>query len=169
MTPLLTWDRARNGVFGVAMAYPERALRTRSDSTNGGIIIGSGIGESVVNSILNWLQAQRHSTMVNPGDSERAAQLVSILRDRSARDDELYDAAMDLEFYSGNLVESALAEIIRQENFEGVLADICAESLAGIWAREDRLDEDFFNELENGALDQALAILRTRAPHLVPS
>lgn len=103
------------------------------------------------------------------GSEERAAQLVSVLRDSGARDDERYDAAMDLGVHSGPLVEGALKDIIRRERFETVLADMCAESLAEIWAREGRIDEDFFKELKGGSLEQVLAILRARAPHLIPS
>lgn len=107
--------------------------------------------------------------MESDHDGERAMQLVSILRDKHARDDERYDAAMDLEFSSGKLVESALAETIREEEFSSVLAALCAESLAGIWAREGRIDREFYNELKEEALDQIIAILRVRAPNLLPS
>lgn len=102
------------------------------------------------------------------GDEGRAAQLVSVLRDSCARDDERYDAAIDLEFHAGPLVEDALVDIIRQEGFATVLADMCAESLAGIWAREGRIDEAFIKELRGGSLEQVLAILRARAPRLIP-
>ncbi|MFE5140353.1 hypothetical protein ACFRDV_22195 [Streptomyces fagopyri] len=46
---------------------------------------------------------------------------------------------------------------------------IAAESLAGIWAREGRIDRDFFPELRRTALDEVLGILGARAPHLIPA
>lgn len=69
---------------------------------------------------------------------ERAVLLVGILDDPTAREDEKSDAAMDLEFFSGPLVESGLIRIIRAEDFTSVLAQECAGSLGGIWARTGR-------------------------------
>lgn len=100
---------------------------------------------------------------------ERGALLAAILTDPHGREDERYDAAMDLEFYSGPLVESALANTIRDEGFSSVLAQICAESLAGIWARDGKIDEEFFKELRGQAKQQVIAILNDRAPHFLPT
>jgi hypothetical protein len=107
--------------------------------------------------------------MENCHSSERAALLISILTDPRAREDERDDAAMDLEFFSGTLVESALAETIRKEEFSSVLAQTCAESLAGIWAREGRIDQDFFDELKGQAKNEVIGILSARAPDLLSS
>lgn len=104
----------------------------------------------------------------NDRASERAAQLVSILVDASAREDERDDAAMDLEFFPGTQVESALIDTIRTESFSSVLAQTCAESLAGIWAREGRINQGFFAELEGPAKDEVIGILSARAPDLLP-
>jgi hypothetical protein len=104
----------------------------------------------------------------NRHGGERAAQLISILTDPHGREDERDDAAMDLESFSGPLVESALAETIRNEEFSSVLAATCAESLAGIWAREGRINQDFFDELKGSAKDEVIGILSARAPDLLP-
>ncbi|MCX4767905.1 hypothetical protein OG562_44615 [Streptomyces sp. NBC_01275] len=99
---------------------------------------------------------------------ERAVLLVGILDDPAAREDEKSDAAMDLEFFSGPLVESCLIRIIRAEGFTSVLAQECAESLGGIWARTGRVDLAFMAELRGAAKDEVFGILGARAPHLLP-
>jgi hypothetical protein len=48
-----------------------------------------------------------------------------------------------------------------------VLAQVCAELLAGIWAREGRIDEMFFKELYGPALDEVLGVFGARAPHRI--
>ncbi|WP_191875386.1 hypothetical protein [Streptomyces filipinensis] len=101
-------------------------------------------------------------------DEERAVLLVGILDDPMAREDEKYDAAGCLEFLSGPLVESGLARIIRAEGFTSVLAQHCAESLGGIWARTGRVDPAFMAELRGPAKDEVFGILGIRAPHLLP-
>lgn len=99
---------------------------------------------------------------------ERAVLLVGILDDPTAREDEKSDAAMDLEFFSGPLVESGLIRIIRAEDFTSVLAQECAESLGGIWARTGRVDLAFMTELRGPAKNEVFGILGVRAPHLLP-
>ncbi|MBP2055662.1 hypothetical protein J2Z21_008678 [Streptomyces griseochromogenes] len=101
-------------------------------------------------------------------DEERAVLLVGILDDPMAREDEKYDAASALEFLSGPFVESSLARTIRAEDFTSVLAQHCAESLGGIWARTGRVNADFMAELRGPAKDEAFGILGIRAPHLLP-
>ncbi|MFJ2393914.1 hypothetical protein ACIOTI_14280 [Streptomyces sp. NPDC087843] len=99
---------------------------------------------------------------------ERAVLLVGILDDPTAREDEKSDAAMDLEFFTGPLVESGLIRIIRAEDFTSVLAQQCAESLGGIWARTGRVDLAFMTELRGQAKNEVFAVLGDRAPHLLP-
>lgn len=99
---------------------------------------------------------------------ERAVLLVGILDDIAAREDEKSDAAMDLELFSGPLVESCLIRIIRAEDFTSVLAQQCAESLGGIWARTGCVDLAFMVELRGPAKDEVFGILGIRAPHLLP-
>jgi hypothetical protein len=106
--------------------------------------------------------------MPQPGDPI-AVQLIAILNDPDAPEGDQYDAAMDLEFHSGAWFEQAIFEILRREGFTSVLAQMCAESLAGIWAREGRIDKAFFQELHGPALNEVLGILGARAPHLIPS
>lgn len=99
---------------------------------------------------------------------ERVMLLVGIVDDPAAREDEKYDAAMDLEEFSGPLVESCLIRIVRAEDFTSVLAQLCAESLGGIWARTGRVDPTFMAELRGPAKNEVFGILGDRAPHLLP-
>ncbi|MFJ9249062.1 hypothetical protein [Streptomyces sp. NPDC101776] len=100
---------------------------------------------------------------------ERGVLLIGILDNPAAREDEKYDAAMYLEEFSGPLVESGLIRTIRAEGFTSVLAQLCAESLAGVWARRDGIDRDFLCELHGPAMNEVLGILGARAPHLIPT
>ncbi|MGI5134118.1 MULTISPECIES: hypothetical protein [unclassified Streptomyces] len=97
-----------------------------------------------------------------------AGQLITILNDPDAPEGDQLDAAMDLEFHSGPWLEQEIFKILRRERFASVLAQLCAESLAGIWARDGRIDPEFFRELRGPALDEVLGILGARSPHLIP-
>jgi hypothetical protein len=168
------------------------------DRISGGGVVASGIGEGVVDDIEDlvqmrtWLKALfgrgrprtvdetslESRAVTSPEDAavsraeispeERAVLLVGILDDPAAREDEKDDAAMDLEDFSGPLVESCLIRIIRAEDFTSVLAQQCAESLGGIWARVGRVDPAFMAELRGPAKDEVFGILGIRAPYLLP-
>ncbi|MFJ4783621.1 hypothetical protein [Streptomyces sp. NPDC088794] len=101
-------------------------------------------------------------------DEERAVLLVRLIEDPMAREDDQDDAASDLEFLSGPFVEAALIRAIRAGDFRSDLAQRCAESLAGIWAREGHVDPAFLAELRSLAKDEVFGILGIRAPHLLP-
>ncbi|MFD8733592.1 hypothetical protein ACFV06_01600 [Streptomyces sp. NPDC059618] len=107
--------------------------------------------------------------MTSQPDDFVAVQLLAILNDPDAPEGDQLDAAMDLEYHSGAWFEQEIFTILRRERFTSVLAQLCAESLAGIWAREDRIDQGFFPELHGPALREVLGILGARAPHLVPA
>ncbi|WP_330287310.1 hypothetical protein [Streptomyces sp. NBC_00576] len=107
-------------------------------------------------------------SMTPPPDDPAAVQLIAILNDPEAPEADQYDAAMDLEFHGGAWLEQAIFEVLRREDFSSVIAQLCAESLAGSWAREDRIDETFFPELRGPAIREVLGILGARAPHLIP-
>ncbi|MFF8594609.1 hypothetical protein ACF061_24795 [Streptomyces sp. NPDC015220] len=102
-------------------------------------------------------------------DALVARQLIAILNDPDAPEGDRLDAASDLEFHSGAWFEQEIFEILRRERFASVLAQLCAESLAGTWARQGRIDQDFFSELRGPALDEVLGILGARAAHLIPA
>jgi hypothetical protein len=89
-------------------------------------------------------------------DDVVAVQLLAILNDADAPEGDQLDAAMDLEDHSGAW-------------FASVLAQVCAAALAGIWARQGRIDQGFFPELHGQALREVLDVLGDRAPHLIPA
>ncbi|WP_406442497.1 hypothetical protein OHB00_40310 [Streptomyces sp. NBC_00631] len=101
-------------------------------------------------------------------DEERAVLLVRLLEDSTAREDEREDAASSLEYLCGPIVEAALIRAIRAGDFHSDLAQLCAESLAGIWAREGHVDPAFLAELRSLAKEEVFGILGARAPHLLP-
>lgn len=101
-------------------------------------------------------------------DEERAVLLVRLLEDPTAREDEREDAASDLEFLSGPIVEAGLIRAIRDGDFNSDLAQFSAESLAGIWARESQVHAAFLTELRGLAKELIFGILGVRAPHLLP-
>lgn len=101
-------------------------------------------------------------------DEERAVLLVCLIEDPTAREDEQEEAAWCLEFLSGPFVEAALIRAIRDGDFNSDLAQACAESLAGIWAREGQVDAAFLAELRGLAKELIFGILGNRAPHLLP-
>jgi hypothetical protein len=122
--------------------------------------------------LLSWARLsgadRRLARPATDTSDHRARQLLAILADPAAPEGDKYDAAMDLEFSPGPLVEPSLVRSIRDEGHSSVLAQVCAESLAGIWAREDRIDPEFFGELTGPARDEVIGILSARAPHLIP-
>jgi hypothetical protein len=102
-------------------------------------------------------------------DDVVAVQLLAILNDADAPEGDQLDAAMDLEDHSGAWFEQEIFKILRREQFASVLAQLCAAALAGIWARQGRIDQGFFPELHGQALREVLGILADRAPHLIPA
>jgi hypothetical protein len=101
-------------------------------------------------------------------DDERAVLLVRLLEDPTAREDERDDAAGALEYLSGPFVEAALMRAVRDGDFNSELAQRCAESLGGIWAREGHVDPAFLAELRGLAKAEVFGIVGVRAPHLLP-
>ncbi|MFE4998294.1 hypothetical protein ACFRH4_44705 [Streptomyces mirabilis] len=102
-------------------------------------------------------------------DDVVAVQLLAILNDADAPEGDQLDAAMDLEDHSGAWFEQEIFKILRREQFKSVLAQHCAAALAGIWARQNRIDQGFFPELHGQALREVLSVLGDRAPHLIPA
>ncbi|SOF02217.1 hypothetical protein SAMN05446589_9325 [Streptomyces sp. OV198] len=102
-------------------------------------------------------------------DDVVAVQLLAILNDADAPEGDQLDAAMDLEDHSGVWFEQEIFKILRREQFASVLAQVCAAALAGIWARQGRIDQGFFPELHGQALREVLDVLGDRAPHLIPA
>jgi hypothetical protein len=96
--------------------------------------------------------------------------LISVLLDESARQDERWDAASDLEAYPTPAAIAALVSIAISEEVaaaDETLQDTAAESLAGIWAKVGRMDHEVYEALPRPGRSTAEAVLRSRAPHLL--
>jgi hypothetical protein len=101
---------------------------------------------------------------------EQPAGLISVLLDESARQDERWDAAGDLEFYPTPEAIAALTSVATSAQIattDDTLQDMAAESLAGIWATMGKLDHEVCNALPLPGRISAEAVLRKRAPHLL--
>jgi hypothetical protein len=101
---------------------------------------------------------------------EQPSGLISVLLDEHARQDERWDAAGDLELYPTPEAVAALTSIATSTEIaatDGVLQDMAAESLAGIWAKLGKMDHVIYNALPRPGRTTAEAVLRKRAPHLL--
>jgi hypothetical protein len=101
---------------------------------------------------------------------EQPAGLISVLLDESARQDERWDAAGDLEQYPTPEAVAALTSVATSKEIVAIddtLQDMAAESLAGIWATLGKMDHDVYNALPRPGRVSAEAVLRKRAPHLL--
>jgi hypothetical protein len=101
---------------------------------------------------------------------EQPSGLISVLLDQRARQDERWDAAGDLELYPTPEAVAALTSIATSTEIaaaDGVLQDMAAESLAGIWAKLGKMDHVIYNALPRPGRTTAEAVLRKRAPHLL--
>jgi hypothetical protein len=92
--------------------------------------------------------------------------LVRVLLDATAELSDRHDAAMDLSAYDEPKAEQALARIACDMAEDHDLADACGESLAEIWSRQARLDDDVVGKLSPAALAIALGTLEALAPNL---
>ena len=93
--------------------------------------------------------------------------LISLLLDKTAEYGDRSDAAMDLEAYDDDEVETALGAIATDPNEDPDLIDQSGESLAGIWCRKGRLDETVLKTMQPAAYQVAIAIIEQRCPDLV--
>jgi hypothetical protein len=101
---------------------------------------------------------------------EQPAGLIRVLLDESARQDERWDAAGDLESYPTQEAIAALTSVATSAEVaeaDETLQDMAAESLAGIWVTLGKMDHNIYNALPLPGRTSAEATLRTRAPHLL--
>ncbi|MFD8688707.1 hypothetical protein [Streptomyces sp. NPDC059651] len=75
------------------------------------------------------------------------AGLISVLLDRTARVDERDDAAMDLEWYSGDEVVEALLDVVGSPVEDELVLDSAVESLGRILARDGGYPEELLASL----------------------
>ncbi len=86
--------------------------------------------------------------------------LINVLFDKSAREDERDDAAMDLGSYTENRVLNALAKIASDPNENDTILDSCGESIARILIKLGQFDKKFINDLAPTARIAAYSRIR---------
>lgn len=91
----------------------------------------------------------------------RKLQLIAILLDSTARDDERDDAAMDLVDFDGNEVVQALFMVATDRSFQSeMVKGSCGESLASIWIRTGKIDFELLSRLEGTAKTEAMGLIK---------
>ena len=90
--------------------------------------------------------------------------LISVLLDKSAREDERHDAAMDLSLYPSDKVIEALYRIVVDTSEEDIILDSCGESLATIWISRNQIDKEKISELSKTSFLAAKQVIQGRKP-----
>ena len=90
--------------------------------------------------------------------------LISVLLDRSAREDERDDAAMDLSLFSSDKVLNALYTVAIDENEDAMILDSCGESLANIWVKRNEIDKEKIRRLSEIAFFSAKQFIKGNKP-----
>jgi hypothetical protein len=72
----------------------------------------------------------------------QAKGLISVLLDRTAREDERHDATMDLSKYPMNSVLTALLKVANDSTEEDIILNACGESIAEIWVHRGEIQPD---------------------------
>ena len=98
---------------------------------------------------------------------DRAKQLIEVLVDKTARDDERDDAAMDLGGYKDLRVLEALVKIASDPNENEMIVDSCAESIGDICVALKYFDEELFKKIVPFAQIIVFKIIMARNPELI--
>ncbi|WP_256761272.1 hypothetical protein [Cohnella sp. WQ 127256] len=95
------------------------------------------------------------------GDSmEKWEQLISIMQDKEARDDERDDAIIDLYEFNNDIVINALLEEALDDKNENTLRASCGETLAQIWINNSDIDFSKLIKLRGSALNEVLSQIK---------
>lgn len=98
-------------------------------------------------------------------DLEPRTQLIKILLDSTAGEDERDDAAMDLADFDGNDVVQALFAVATDKTYRSdMVKGSCGESLATIWIRTRKVDLTILHQLEGIALQEAVGLIKGNRP-----
>lgn len=85
--------------------------------------------------------------------------LISVLLDSSATEAERDDAAMDLAIYDDSEALQALLKVATTEDEEEIFMDVCGESIAEIWIRNESFDPTACDKLKNPARKAVLDMI----------
>lgn len=93
--------------------------------------------------------------------------LINTLLDKTARDDERDDAAMDLGRVNHDRSLSALLQIASDPNEDEMVLDSCGESIAQILVMRGRYDQKIIEKLAPIAKNAAYAFIKETKPELL--
>jgi hypothetical protein len=89
------------------------------------------------------------------------SQLIAILLDSTAREDERDDAAIDLANFDGEDVVQALFAVATDPSSQSeMIKGSCGESLASIWVRTGEIDISLLGRLDGTAKTEALGLIK---------
>jgi len=98
---------------------------------------------------------------------DQAQLLIDILLDKSAREDERGDAAIDLREYKDLRVLEALTKIASDPSEDDVIVDNCAESIGGICIEMNQFNETIFRRMIPFAQKIVFGFIMTHNPELI--
>lgn len=113
-------------------------------------------------------QGQKNArTYTTQGGTElsRKNELIAILLDSAAREDERDDAAMDLADFDGDDVVHALFTVATDESYPSdMVKGSCGESLALIWVRTGNINLTLLKQLDGTAFQEAIGLIKANHP-----
>jgi hypothetical protein len=98
---------------------------------------------------------------------DNSQQLINILFDQSAREDERDDAAIDLRKYPSQKALDALIKITSNPNEDFFILDSSIESIGEIFIKLNYFDEESFRKMIPEAQKSVFNIIMTRNPKLI--
>lgn len=98
---------------------------------------------------------------------DQAQLLIDILLDKTAREDERGDAAIDLRTHKDVRVLKALTEIVSDPKEDAVIVDNCAESIGEICVAMGIFDENLFKKMTDFAQKKVIGFIIAHKPELI--
>jgi hypothetical protein len=96
--------------------------------------------------------------------SDRVADLIQILLDNTAREDERHDAAMDISEFDDDRALFALLKIGSNPKEDNIILDACGESIAEILVRRGFYNKELIDKLAPIAQATANAYIKAQRP-----
>jgi hypothetical protein len=90
--------------------------------------------------------------------------LINILCDKTAKEDERDDAAMDLGTFNDDRALNALLQVGSNNKENETILDSCGESIAQILITREEFREDILNQLSNPAKQAAFSFIKEVKP-----
>ncbi|NNM44262.1 MAG: hypothetical protein HKM07_07975 [Chlamydiae bacterium] len=94
----------------------------------------------------------------------RVSLLIDILLDKTAREDERHDAAMDIGEFNDDRALNALVRLASDPNEDNIVLDVCGESIAEILVKRNELKKDILEKLDPIAKRTADAFIKEQRP-----